>query len=519
MNESARGNDYSTTNVQTEGVDESDIVKTDGDYIYTLKGNKVVITDIRDNALTEIGTITPQLKSASDRVCEMYVDGDKLLLLTEWNENSLEAETVSNSSRMYADDIYYMDTAYKTSVWTYDISDRTKPTLLGEMAQDGSYRSSRKIGDKVYLFTNYQMDYDGVTKREALSENALHDWLPAVGDEVVGADCIYLPRGGESGLFMASMDVNEPEKAIDSKLIVNNCGEIYVSTDALYLYTTEYRDREITSIVKFELQDNGIIHAVNASSINGSVRDTFAVNEYNGYLRVLTTDRTRDGRNTNRLIILGKDMEYVSSIEDIAIDEQIYAARFLGDIGYFVTYRNTDPLFSVDLSDPYAPAIIGELKVTGFSEYLHRWDENHLIGIGYETHPNTGSRIGVKLSMFNISDPANVTEEARYVLYDEDDSSAMWNYKSVLISKDKNIIGFVTGKFDEGSEITYHAFSYADGTFTEELTVPSLEDTISLWNALDGSRSLYSGHTLYLIVDGVITAYDMENGYTELEQE
>lgn len=517
---------YSTTNVQTVGVDESDIVKTDGNYIYTLRDNKVVITDIRNNALTETGTIAPPMKSASDMVCEMYVDGDKLILVMERNVSAFKAggegapgalEGSAERSVMYTDAIYDMDAKYETCILTYDIRNRSKAVFLGEMAQDGAYVSSRKIEDKIYLFTNYWMEDMSLSRRAALTTGGLEKWLPSVADKVVNADCIYLPNRGQNGLVMASMDVDEPDTAIDSKLIVNNGAEIYVSTEAVYLYSTEYADRVITTIAKFELQDNGIIHAVNAGTVNGYITDTFGINEADGYLRVLTTG-WNGNMDTNRLTIFGENMEYISAVNDIAPGEQIYAARFLEDVGYFVTYRNTDPLFTVDLSNHYEPKIIGELKVSGFSEYLHLWDETNLIGIGYETDPQTGERKGVKLSMFDISDPVNVKEEARYVMQNEDNCSAMWNYKSVLISKEKNLIGFVTEDFDGEGEISYRAFSYENGTFTEQLTVGGLQKNMGTWYAMQDCRSLYCGHMLYLIGADVITSYDMDNGYEQKKQ-
>lgn len=530
--ESARETgDYSQTNVQTEGVDESDVVKTDGDYIYTLRDNKVVITDIRNNALTEAGTIAPQMKSASDVVREMYVDGDKLILIMERNVTELtnDGEDAAGGAAGYAgiateksrmmctDDVYYMDMHYETSVLTYDISNRSSAKLQGEMVQDGAYASSRKIGDKVYLFTNYRINDMKLSKNEALSADGLDKWLPTAADKVVRADGIYLADEGQNGLFMASMDVNKPDALIDCKLVVDTYAEIYVSTSAIYLYHQTYEERELTTITKFELQDNGIIHAVNAATVNGTIPDTFGINEADGYLRVLTSEWSPGGE-TNHLTILGKNMEYVSAIQDIAPGERIYAARFLEDVGYFVTYRNTDPLFTVDLSNHFAPKIIGELKVTGFSECLHFWDETHLIGIGYETDPETGRRKGVKLSMFDISDPANVKEVARYVMQNEDNCSAMWNYKSVLISKDKNIIGFVTENFDGDGEMSYRAFSYENGTFTEQLTVGGLQKNMGTWYAMQDCRSLYCGHMLYLIGADAITSYDMDNGYAQTKQ-
>ena len=132
-------------------------------------------------------------------------------------------------------------------------------------------------------------------------------------------------------------------------------------------------------------------------------------------------------------------------IEDLAFGESIQSARFLGDTGYFVTYKQVDPLFSVDLKDPENPKVIGELKVTGFSEYLHFYGENKLLGIGQETDPDTGELRGIKLSMFDISNPADVKEVDKIVLKDIDIYSPQDNYRSVMIDADENIIGFAMG--------------------------------------------------------------------------
>lgn len=512
----ATDKDYSDTNLVTEGVDEGDTVKTDGDYIYTIEESKVVITDIRDGALEIAAEITPGGIKPSDDILELYVEKNTLMVVLQSEETELEyeedaADTLS-STDLARNVMYWNEGKGYTSVIVYDISDRSDPQEVGRMTQDGSYETSRRIGDKVYLFTYYQLEMPDSLPWNAVREENAGEWLPRVNGSVVGCDDVYLPDEGSRGLLIASVDIAEPEETLDSLFIVDGGASVYASTDVLYLYRQSY-DRSIkTQIARFNLLSDGCIEPVEATEVKGAVQDTFALNEHEGYLRVLTTDWS-DGTDVNYLYVLDENMELAGSIGGIAPGEEIYSARFFGNIGYFVTYRNTDPLFTVDLSDPEHPEIIGELKMTGFSEYLHFWDENHLIGIGYETDPESGDRQGLKLSMFNISDPANVTEEAKYVLSTEDYSDALYEYKKVLISPDRNIIGFSSDDYDR-YESQYNVFSYENGSFVQKMAQEV--DTFD-------SRGIYSQDTLYLL-EYVgnncygIDSYDMNNGFSLLKE-
>lgn len=527
-NQQLQDEDYSKTNVVTEGVDESDIVKTDGDYIYTIRGSKVIITSIIDNALTVTSSFTPKSMKASDKILEMYVDGDRLILLLSGTDTSLNSSQQStdtedvaiSQSTKASEDVYYVDSSSFTRVLTYDISNREKAKFLGSVEQDGSYNSSRKIGDYVYLFTQKWLNCPSVDRKTAVAEDSLTGWIPLAGGEVIPADCIYLPTEGNNSMIMTSVNiVKNPSKLLDSVMVVNDNSRLYVSTDAVYLYEADYSNSPLTRITKFELTEDGYIHAVNATSVTGEVTDTFAINAYHGYLRILTTDWSGQ-EQSNQLYVLDENLDLTGSIERIAPGEQIYSARFLGNTGNFVTYRNTDPLFTVDLSDVSKPTIIGELEVTGFSEYLHFWGDDKLLGIGYETNPNNGTIEGVKLSMFDIRDPSNVTEEAKYVIKDADYSEAMDYYKSVLVSENKNLIGFAVenydsvGNFDEGVKTTYKAFSYGENGFTN-----ILNEDIAERNAMGTFRSLYANQILYLVDGGGIASYDMNNGYTWLKNQ
>lgn len=521
------GKDYSTTNLQMEGVDESDIAKIDGSYIYTVEDKYIVITDIRDGKLEEVTRFLPKDCGAADRVMEIYVDGDQLILVVQGYETSLDESSKAGSDKENSDKessdeeiavsdasedsafCYKMNGKSTTQIQVYSIVDRRNPEFEGRLIQDGYYNTSRKIGDVVYLFTQYHMTSDvvGYVEKEYTSV------IPKVNGEKVAAGEIYLPESsGESGILVSSLDVNKPDKVLDSKLVISGYAQTYISKDALYLYEEDYDGAMITNIAKFAL-DEGRISGVAATAVRGYVRDTFAINASDGYLRVLTTDYSTEDE-VNALYILDENMKLTGQLTGIAPGEEIYAARFMGNTGYFVTYRNTDPLFTVDLSDPAKPEIIGELKVTGFSEYLHFWDDTHLLGIGYESDEKTGNIENIKLSMFNIENPGEVTEEAKLVLKDVDYSEALYDYKSVIISKDKNLIGLVCEDYSSSRTTqTYQIYSYENGTFKKQAEIPDINGV-----NYENVRGMYSGNVFYLWINDNITSYDMTDGFKKIKE-
>lgn len=536
------GKDYSTTNLQMEGVDESDIAKIDGSYIYTVEDKYIVITDIRDGKLEEVTRFLPKDCGAADRVMEIYVDGDQLILVVQCYETSLEENSKAGSDVETKDEensdketavsdvakdgafCYKMNGKSTTQIQVYSIVDRKNPEFEGRLIQDGYYNTSRKIGDVVYLFTQYNMTSDVtsyVEKKHGVEDlkegngvsSLAEAVIPKVNGEKVAASEIYLPESsGESGILVSSLDVNKPDKVLDSKLVISGYAQTYISKDALYLYEEDYDGAMITNIAKFAL-DEGRISGVAAAAVSGYVRDTFAINASDGYLRVLTTDYSTEDE-VNALYILDENMKLTGQLTGIAPGEEIYAARFMGNTGYFVTYRNTDPLFTVDLSDPAKPEIIGELKVTGFSEYLHFWDDTHLLGIGYESDENTGNIENIKLSMFNIENPGEVTEEAKLVLKDVDYSEALYDYKSVIISKDKNLIGLVCEDYSGSrTKQTYQIYSYENGTFKKQAEIPGINGV-----NYENVRGMYSGNVFYLWINDNITSYDMTDGFKMLKE-
>lgn len=484
--------EYSETNIQELGVDEADIIKTDGRYIYIIKESKLYII----RAIKGVMEITATLKlpNLSETVEEMYVDGDTLNLIASGYSTSFEDE-----DRF----LYEMNSSQYVKLYTLNIEDRTNIEVEASVTQEGWYRDSRKNGNYIYLFSEYMP--------EIMEHQEDSRFIPQVEGENLCLDDIYLPKILESSnyLLVTSVDITEPDKTVDRKGIVSAAHMFYVSTENIYICNSNWTgSTNTTQIMKFHYED-GKFEADAAAEVPGILNNSFSMNEYEGNLRIVTTKWSGD-RESNGLYILDQDMEVCGSITDLAPGETIESARFIGDTGYFVTFKQIDPLFSVDLADPRNPVILGELKITGFSSYLHFYGKDRLLGIGNEVDPDTGEYLGVKLSMFDISDPTNVTESGKYVLEDIYDCPGLYNYKAVLIDPEKNILGF-------WAEDSYMVFYYdeEDGfvnAFTFDLYAV---DEYSYYNYYD-TRGIYIGNTLYLCGNSSIWAFDMSADFEEI---
>ena len=372
--------DYSQTNVREAGVDEGDVVKTDGKYLYILKSDSSVkIVDIQSSEMKLVSTVT--LDQLNESIEEIYLEDDQLILVTSGYHSSMEEQE---------SDVYAVDRYTYAAVSVYDISDREHPQQTERMTQEGTYRQSRKNGNYFYLLTQYSPSIG-----ESVDDS---DVIPLVNEEKVTVNNIYLPSdlNQPDYLVVSGTDLSDLQNPVSTKAIVSGASDFYMSTDSLYICCQNWEHgKSSTQILKFSCAD-GEITASNMAELPGYLNDTFSLDEYDGYLRVLTTE---DGNGeSNNLFVLDKDMNTISTIRDIASGETIRSARFVGDMGYFVTFRQTDPLFCVDLSDPENPEILSELKISGFSSYLHMYGENRLLGIGYEADEDTGSQIRFRMS-------------------------------------------------------------------------------------------------------------------------
>ena len=488
---------YSETNVQTFGIDESDIVKTDGEYLYLLRGTSVSIVSAGDT-MEQVGEVKADTETAAADICAMYVDDDRMVLMVQEYSSSFGQEekgSERDDGSFAAYDIDYIDTDETVSVLTYDISDKKKPVLLGRVTQDGGYVTSRKDGNIVYLFTGkYLLEDYGKNPEDA---------IPEVNARKVSADCIYMGEQGDRGLIISSLSTSRPGEAKDTVMLLDEGSSIYMGEDSLYLYRTNYRNRmETTEIAKFSLT-GGFLNGEAAASVRGMVRDTFAIHEKDKKLRVLTTDFS-GADEENCLFLLDKNLKVTGELTHIAVGESIYAARYLGDMAYFITYRNMDPLFAVDLSDEKNPRLVGELEITGFSEYLHFWGEDNLLGLGFETDPKTGEQKGLKLVMFDMSNPTELKILGTKVLQETSYSPALYDYKTILAEPKENLIGFVVESYDRGVTRDYEVYRWNGDRFEKILSEKLTDDGYDNANY----RGLYIEDNFYIAHPEIVRCYD-----------
>ena len=445
----AKGN-YSQTNIRQSGVDEGDIAKTDGTYLYVLKdkSDQIAIIDTRDNRMKQTATITVEDVS---EIQEMYLDIER---------NQLIAVCDGYVGGKWNDDDYGYGQRANTTAVTYDISDRENPKEVGRVSQSGYYNSSRIADGYLYLFSDYYVTLDGITAKNPKS------YIPLVNDNLIKETDICLPSISKADMYsiITSVSLENPNETAHSKALLADGGNLYVSNDNIYFYENvwQYSGKDVTTIRKVSYE-SGKLTAGAQCKIDGYINDSFSIDEYDGYLRVVVTDG-----DTNSVYVLNQELKETGSIKGLAEDERVYSARFMGKAGYFVTFKETDPLFSVDLSDPKNPKIIGALKIPGFSDYLHPYGKNKLLGIGMNVDEKTMSTDGVKLTMFDISDPENVKEEQTYVIENVYYTDVSYDYKAALVDAEKNLIGFAADS-EGGRE--YYTFSYDLTTTYKSLTI------------------------------------------------
>jgi len=481
------GTDYSTTNVRQEGVDEADVVKTDGRYLYVLRNDnhKLSIVDTA-NGLEETYCIN---MDEDQYVQEFYfLPSEKKLIAI----CSVYLETIPGDS-VYAGARMIWDTAI-TQVITYDVSDAENPKEIGKVEQSGNYTSSRLSDGHVYLFTSYNAGGNYAKTEPEL-------YIPTVDAKLIEAEDIYLPETDRGCMYqvITSIDVDEPDNTKDSKAILSNGGQLYVSNENIYYYETSwaYTDKKEETAIRKIAYHNGELTAQAQETIAGYINDSFSIDEYEGNLRVIVTVG-----DTNSVYVMDKDLKIIGKIEGLAEEERVYSARFMGATAYFVTFYETDPLFTVDFSNPKDPKIIGKLKIPGFSDYLHFYGEDKLLGIGMDVDEETMVTSGVKLTMFDISDKTDVKEAATHVMENVYSTDVSYDYKAALIDVPKNIICFPG--YAEGGQ-NYYIFSYDE----KDGFVCELNEEINGYG-MGVTRGVYIKDTLYVVQGNIIEAYSLK---------
>lgn len=504
--------DFSKTNTMFEGIDESDFVKNDFDNLFVQDDDKVSIIDISGEKMKLITTIKPELKK-TDTIREMYADTNinRIVLIIE---RRIEKE-VEDNSQYTTGDVYEgcqnVQEDATVIMQTYDITDRTNPELVGTINVDGRYKDSRKKDQQIVLFTTRYLSSMDVKDKDGL--------IPAVNGKKMKLDSIYIGDSIETELTTVSVNLSKPDEPLDQMTIMSGYPEIYVSDSAIYLYEDTYQDGDgYTEITRFHFH-TGYLGQGQSVTVRGSITDKFAISEGEEGIRILTT--IEDGNeSTNELHLYNFGLEEEGSVTGIAKGEEIYAARYIGNIAYFVTYHNTDPLYAVDISDPENPKLLGNVKMTGYSDYLHPYGDNLLLGIGYETDPDTSDMIGVKLTMFDISDPVNL-KILDSVVIDNANTQATYNYKAILADARKNLIGFGVELWDEQSEnesSEYLVYRWENGHFQKVLTQKTGADQAENSEKV---RGVYAGMRFYCIYpEGrcyQVKSFDMEDNFKKLD--
>ena len=455
---------YSETNIQVEGVDEGDIVKTDGEYIYRIRYNtedSLGVVDILKGypaeAAAKVSTYMPK-----GRPKDLYINGDYLIVVTDMI-NSGEVAAYDKAG-------FYQD-RNKVSVHVLSLKDKSNPKLLKNVSVDGYILSSRIINNRLYLITNKYV-YNDMLKAEE-TENL---GLPSYSDSAVGRgsktldlrEIAYCPDAlSPNYIIITSLNLKELNEEAKVTAYLGQSDQIYCSEENLYItgYNLErkgvirellgiQRDRQeeiSTAVYKFNLKNGEAIYQSKAS-VPGTIINQFSMDESNSEFRIATTRNYLKDDNRyvtdNNLYVLNNEMKLKGKIENIAEGERIYSTRFMGARAYMVTFRNVDPLFVIDLSDGKSPKILGQLKIPGFSNYLHPYDENHIIGFGMDTEligagteSERAMTQGMKMAVFDITDVTNPKEKYVEIIGGRGTySELLSNHKALLFDKEKELL-------------------------------------------------------------------------------
>jgi len=521
--------DYSATNIQVAGVDEADIVKTDGEYIYLVSGNRTIIVKAyppeQAQVLSEI--------ELEVRVIGIFINGDRLVVFGEGTPYYLHDDMPV--VREYEVMPYISP---RVLIEVYDISDRENPRLQRELSADGQYVSSRMIGDYAYMVINESVyeDDDGVNLPRVYSDGA--------EKEIPATDIYYSDVADYYYMYSTIIAVNiqdDNQEPTYETILLGASSNLYVSTNNIYL-TFPVWGRDIgdvggTSIHRIHIEGSAMNYTT-SGEVPGMVLNQFSMDEYDGHFRVATT--TYGQTTQNNVYVLNMSLNITGSLTNLAPGETIYSARFMGERCYLVTFKKVDPLFVIDLKDPYDPEVLGYLKITGYSDYLHPYDENHLIGVGKETvEAEEGDFAwyqGVKISLFDVTDVSDPVEIDKYEIGDRGtDSPVLWDHKAFLFDRSRNllVIPVSVAEIDQSKysgEVPANAYGETvwQGAYVFDISVDNglqlegrvthIEDATGSeqgyhysYSPLSVTRTLYIDDVLYTISGAKIKMNSLEN--------
>lgn len=472
-----KSGDYSETNVQVEGVDEADIVKTDGANVYLVRGQTIrIVRAVPADQMKEIASVSIDDEHFSPT--DLYVAENRLIVIgTTWKNTPGPGPVPfmkdTMNMRIGIMPPYYGNSS-RVSVKIFDVSDPAKPSQVRALSFDGSSSFTRRIDDRLYVVVRQDIPWYAMTRD---TKPASTDLVPLMEDSVSGEKEIatvpcnsvsILPRvDSASYIVVASIPVSG-KGDIKRDVVLGSADAIYASLNNIYVTQTEWmyhwnvkrnqESTEKTRVFRFALTGNGNVEFKADGTVPGHILNQFSMDESGGYFRIATETNSwdQDRPSATNLYVLDMSMNTVGKIEGIAPGEHMYAARFMGKRAYLVTFKTVDPLFVVDLSDPKQPSILGKLKIPGYSNYLHPYDDTHLIGFGKEVdesididkvHSDNAiyytAVLGVKVAMFDVSDVEHPQEVFKEVIGGRgSDSPVLSNHRALLFDKERGFFAF-----------------------------------------------------------------------------
>ena len=462
---SSNTKDYSTTNIQVENVDEADIVKTDGDYIYSISEDNVIITDVKDPKQPKV---VATIKSEDDDIPEdIILYKDKLVVIS----------TKGNQTQRY-----YYNNRMNTVVKIYNITSREKPVLTKSYEMYEPYYTSRCIDNVLYVISSGNLRKEDDEIVVGYNEDNMEKELSV--DKIKYLKDVKTTKQ----TLISTVDLNNETADIKLDSYLMNISNAYVSENAIYLLNQRYsNDTKMpisllfglkgvfgledyyemyaesgyyTEIYKFDIKENVEYKA--KTKVKGKTINQYSLDEKDNHLRIALYDN--DG---SRVAIFDEDLKQIGISDNVAKGEKMYSSRFIGDKVYFVTYKTMDPLFVMDLSNETKPKVLGKLKIPGYSTYLHPYDENHIIGIGMETKEiinrnsngkvisTTAKVVGMKMALFDVSNVNSPVQISSVVIGDSRTTSAiLTNPKALLFSKEKSLIAIPVNNYSQDFEVT-----------------------------------------------------------------
>ncbi len=484
--------EYSTTNIQVAGVDEADIVKTDGEHIYLVSGNNISILKAYP---PEEAEVLSKITFNDTYPVGIFVSGDRLAVLGC-------KYTVPSQGIYYR----YFCVDVKTFVNVYDISDKASPAFLRNFTVSGSYFNSRMIGEYVYFVVSQPayVIYDTVILPKIYSSDGIKE---------ISASEIHYSNASDNYYMYTTVVAlnmqNTEEEPTYMTIMLGGTSSMYVSLNSIYITFPESDGQ--TSVYRIRIE-NSTLNCEGHGKVPGRELNQFSMDEYNNYFRIATTTWV-NGNTQNNLFILDAldvNLSMVGNLTNIAPGEAIDSARFIGNRCYLATsVIQKDPFFVIDVENASEPKILGYLKIPGFTRYLHPYDEDHVIGIGKD-----GSN--VKISLFdvsNVSAPKNITEYKIEGVWS--DTLVLTEHKAFLFDKSKDllVIPMLISDWDKGS--SWQGAYVFNITLSDGLAlkgnVTHQEVTNGWYSEYWVKRALYIENVLYTVSDKKIKMNSLED--------